>query len=137
VIAAGVAALTALALMVPQTSNEPPAQGAWVDPVLSGLPAGAPVLTSWEDGSFLMWAHPQLDLLVHGYGDTFTIPELQRNTDILTLEPGWEQELKDTGVTVAVLDPTDKLAYALRHQEGWRVEHRSSDLEMLRAPADW
>jgi len=40
-------------------------------------------------------------------------------------------------VTVAVLDPTDKLAYALRHQEGWRVEHRSSDLEMLRAPADW
>ncbi len=130
-------ALVLLAAMVPTTSDQPPAVGAWVDPTLSALPAGTPVLTSYQDGSYLMWAHPQLDLLAHGYGDTFTVPELQRNDDILRLQPGWVAELRSTGVTLAVLDPTSGLAYSLEHQEGWRVEHRSSQLELLRAPADW
>jgi hypothetical protein len=133
----GVAALALLALMVPATADRPPAQGSWVDPALSALPAGTPVLTSFQDGSYLMWSHPQLDLLAHGYGDTFTVPELRRNNDILTLEPGWVSELRSTGVTIAVLDPDSGLAYSLQHQEGWQVEHRSSALEMLRAPADW
>ncbi len=95
------------------------------------------MLTSLEGGSYLMWAHPQLDLLMHGYGDTFTIPELERNNDILKLEPGWASELRETGVRIAVLEPDSQLAYALAHQEGWQVEHRSSDLEMLQAPAGW
>lgn len=132
-----VSALVLLAAMVPTTSDQPPALGAWVDPTLSALPAGTPVLTSYQDGSYLMWAHPQLDVLAHGYGDTFTVPELQRNDDILMLQPGWVAELRSTGVTLAVLDPTSGLAYSLQHQEGWRVEHRSSQLELLRAPADW
>jgi hypothetical protein len=34
--------------------------------------------------------------------------------------------------------PTDlSLAYALEHQEGWRVVHRSPSLEMLVAPPGW
>jgi hypothetical protein len=134
-VAAG--ALIVLALMVPQTADDPPALGAWVDPALSALPSGTPVLTSMEGGSYLMWAHPQLDLLMHGYGDTFTIPELERNNDILKLERGWVSELRDTGIEVAVLEPDSDLAYALSHQEGWQVEHRSSELELLRAPSDW
>jgi hypothetical protein len=135
----GVAALVlaVLAVMVPRTSDQPPAQGAWVSPALSALPAGTGVLTSWEEGSYLMWAYPQLDPLMHGYGDTFTLSELQRNKDIVTLQPGWDAELRRTDVTIAVLDPDSQLAFALRHQEGWNVEHRSSDLEMLRAPRHW
>jgi hypothetical protein len=139
VAALGVAgiALAVLAVMVPSTSDQPPDQGAWVDPTLSALPSGTGVLTSWEGGSYLMWAHPQLDPLMHGYGDTFTVSELQRNEDILTVQPGWVSELRRTGVTIAVLEPDSQLAYSLQHQEGWTVEHRSSDLEMLNAPEDW
>jgi hypothetical protein len=137
VLGAGALALVVLAVLVPHTSDQPPVEGAWVDPTLSALPAGTGVLTSWEEGSYLMWAHPQLDLLMHGYGDTFTIDELQRNEDILTLQPGWDSELRATGVTTAVLEPDDQLAYALRHQEGWHVVQRSADLEMLTAPAGW
>ena len=33
--------------------------------------------------------------------------------------------------------PTCRLAYALEHQEGWRVVHRSPTLEMLVAPPGW
>jgi hypothetical protein len=137
VVAAAAVALTVLAVMVPQTSDSPPSHGAWFDPTLSALPSGTPVLTSMEGGSYLMWAHPQLDLLMHGYGDTFTIPELERNNDILKLEPGWASELRRTGIRIAVLEPDSQLAYALEQQEGWQVEHRSSDLELLRAPQDW
>lgn len=137
VLGAGALALVVVGVLVPHTSDRPPFEGSWVDPTLSALPADTGVLSSWEDGSYLMWAYPQLDLLMHGYGDTFTLDELNRNDDILTLQPHWDTELRATGVTIAVLPPDDPLAYALQHQEGWHVDNRSSELEMLTAPAGW
>jgi hypothetical protein len=137
VVGGTVAALALLAALVPHTSNRPPAQPSWVDPTLSALPAGTKVASDWGYAGYLMWRFPQLDLLMHGYGDTFTVAELQRNFDIISLAPGWDSELRATGCTVAVLSPTYRLAYALRHGEGWRVVHRSPTLEMLTAPPGW
>jgi hypothetical protein len=137
VLAVSAVALTALALAVPRTSAEPLAAPSWEHGALSALPSGTKVASDWSYGSYLMWRYPQLDLMMHGYGDTFTVPELQRNTDIVSLDPGWDTELRASGVTVAVLDPTTALAYALRQQEGWHVAHRSATLEMLTAPTGW
>jgi hypothetical protein len=133
---ASVAALAVLAAVVPHTSDQPPSQPSWVDPALSSLPPGTKVVDSWDWGGYLMWRYPQLDLLMHGYGDTFTAAELQRNTDIEGLAPGWDDELRATGCTVAVLRPT-ALAYALEHKEHWTVLHRSPGIVELRAPSDW
>jgi hypothetical protein len=132
----GVLVLAALAALVTRTADDPPHQPAWVDPALSSLPAGTKVVNSWDYGGYLMWRYPQLDLLAHGYGDTFTIPELQRNTDILSLAPGWDEELRRTGCTIALLRPT-ALAYALEHQEDWTVLHRSDSVMELQAPPGW
>jgi hypothetical protein len=134
---AGVVALAALAVVVPHTSDEPPAQPSWVDPALTALPAGTKVYGEWDWGGYLMWRYPQLDLLMHGYGDTFTDAELQRNTDITAMAPGWDDQLRHTGVTIAVLRPSDPVAYALEHQLGWKVVHQSPAIEMLRSPPDW
>ena len=131
------AALVALAVSVPHTSADPPPQPSWVDPALSSLPAGTKVVGAWDWGGYLMWRYPQLDLLMHGYGDTFTTAELQRNTDIEALAPGWDDELRATGVTVAIQRPSSALAYALEHQEHWVVVHTSPSIEMLQAPAGW
>jgi hypothetical protein len=131
-----VVALTGLAVVVPHTADKPPSQPAWVDPALSSLPAGTKVLDAWDWGGYLMWRYPQLDLLMHGYGDTFTVEELQRNTDITALAPGWDRDLRETGCTIAVLRPT-ALAYALEHQLHWTVLHRSEGIVELEAPADW
>jgi hypothetical protein len=96
------------------------------------------VVSDWDNGGYFMWRFPQLDLLMHGYGDTFTVPELQRNTDITGVDPGWDRELRATGCTVAVLKTDTPLAYALEHDsEAWTVVHRSASLEMLTAPAGW
>jgi hypothetical protein len=132
-----VLALAILAVLVPGTADEPPSQPSWVDPALSSLPAGTKVLDSWDYGGYLMWRYPQLDLLMHGYGDTFTLDELQRNADILALADGWDTELRSTGCRIAVLRPTSALAYALTTQEHWTVLHRSTGIAELRAPADW
>jgi hypothetical protein len=137
VLGAGVASLAVLAVVVPHTADEPPSQPSWIDPALSSLPAGTKVVDSWDWGGYLMWRYPQLDLLMHGYGDTFTIPELQRNTDILELAPGWDDELRATGCRIAILRPTSGLAYALTHQEHWTVVHQSPTVVELRAPASW
>ncbi|HET7055990.1 MAG TPA: hypothetical protein VFI12_05970, partial [Thermomicrobiales bacterium] len=130
-------ALAALAVAVPRTASDPPSQPAWLDPALSALPAGTKVVDSSDYGGYLMWRYPQLDLLSHGYGDTFTVAELQRNVNIATLAPGWDRELRMTGCTVAILRPTSTLGYALIHEEHWIVLHRSATVAELRAPAGW
>ena len=130
-------ALVALAVAVPFTSADPPQQPSWMDPALGALPAGTKVLDDWGQGGYLMWRYPRLDLMMHGYGDTFTTAELRRNTDLITTAPGWDAALRATGARVAVLRPWSQLGYLLTAQEGWQVLHRSDAFEMLRAPASW
>jgi hypothetical protein len=129
-------ALLALALVVPHTSDRPLTQPSWVDPALGKLPPGTKVLNDWPLGGYLMWRYPQLDLVMHGYGDTFTTAELTRNYDLLLVAPGWEDDLRALGPRVAVLRPSSALAIELG-AVGWRIVHRSDDLEMLEAPSDW
>jgi len=131
------ATLVALAVAVPHTSDRPMARPAWMDPALSTLPAGTKVLDDWDWGGYLMWRYPGLDLMMHGYGDTFTTAELNRNNDLLMTNPGWQQDLRHLGVRVAVLRPDTLLATQLAVTEGWRVVRRSGDLELLEAPAGW
>jgi len=137
VVAGGaLAALVVLAVAVPFTSADPPAQASWMDPTLSALPAGTKVLDDWDQGGYVMWRYPQLDLMMHGYGDTFTTDELRRNTTLIALGPGWEESLHASGARVALLRPWSSLAAVLA-QQGWRTVHESDAFVLLRAPASW
>jgi hypothetical protein len=137
VVGANLVALAVLAAAVPHTSADPPAQPSWLDPAMTALPPHTPIVSEWAYAGYLMWKYPDIDQVMHGYGDTYTVPELQRNEDILTIAPGWDRELRSTNARVAVLPTHLPLAYALEHQEGWRVVHRSPSLEMLVAPPSW
>ncbi len=129
-------ALAVLAVLVPRTAAETPVKAPWVDDRLSALPAGTTVLNDWGDGGYVMWAYPQLDLVMHGYGDTFTTEELERNTDILGLDRGWQDLVRATGAEVAFLRTDHRLTAALE-DAGWRVVATSEEVELLEAPADW
>ena len=107
-----------------------------LDAELGALPPGTVVLNDWGDGGYVMWAHPQLHLVMHGYGDTFTTEELARNVEILDLERGWQDLVRDTGAEVAFLRTDHPLTAALE-DAGWRVERTSEDVELLTAPTDW
>jgi hypothetical protein len=131
------AALVALGVAVPHTADEPMAQPSWLGPAMNALPPGTKVLNDWNLGGYLMWRYPQLDLMMSGYGDTFTTAELDRNTGLLELDAGWDGSLRDSGARVAVLRSYARLTYALIHQYHWRVVHSSPSLVMLRAPSSW
>ncbi|MCW2791563.1 MAG: hypothetical protein JWO76_661 [Nocardioides sp.] len=132
-----VAGLGVLMALVPSTSDRPPPEPGWVAPALTALPDGTVVANDWGWGGYLMWRYPHLDLLMHGYGDTFTVAELHRNTGLRALDPGWQRALAGTGARVALLPPDSRLAAALVTGEGWHSTHRSDDIEMLVAPPGW
>jgi hypothetical protein len=132
-----VGALTTLAFLVPSSAAAPPPQPAWVDPALSSLPSGTKVLDESAFGGYLMWRYPQLDLMAHGYGDTYTTGELERNSQIGDLKPGWDDLVRESNVEYALLDPESPLAYALRKQEGWTVLHDDPEVQLLQPPPGW
>jgi hypothetical protein len=136
--AMGVLGLAVLALVTPHTADRPAGELLAKEPeaALDDLPAGTAVLNDWGDGGYVMWAHPQLDLVMHGYGDTFTTAELQRNSDILDLERGWQDLVRSTGAEVAFLRTDQPLTAALE-DAGWRVVEEGEGVELLTAPADW
>jgi len=137
VLACAASALAVLAALVPFTSDDPLSEPGWADRALGSLPAGTKVLDDWALGGYLMWRYPQLDLVMHGYGDTFTTGELDRNTGFMQVTPGWQEDLHATGAWVAVVRPSTTLAFRLVAEESWSVVHRSDSLEMLRAPSGW
>lgn len=130
--------LTVLAFVVPTTAQESPLEPSWAAE-LDALPAGTIVLDNWGAGGYLMWRYPRLDLVMNGYGDIFTDGELERNYRMDGTAPGWLDDVRSTGATLAVLQPGEKLAAALRDLEGWTVLHvdREADLELLEAPDGW
>ena len=83
-----------------------------------------------------MWAYPDLDLVTHGYGDTFTDDEIQRNVDIFSLEPGWDEMVEETGADASrSCVPRARWPTPWRHQLGWEVVQREDDaVALLRAP---
>jgi hypothetical protein len=137
VLGAAALGLVTLAVAVPHTSDDPLPVPSWSDRALGGLPPGTKVLNDWSLGGFLMWRYPRLDLVMHGYGDTFTTAELTRNNDLLLVEPGWQDDLRETGARVAVLRPWSLLAAQLTSHEDWKVVRFSDQLELLKAPRDW
>lgn len=137
VVASFVAALAVLTVQVPDAADRPPAALRSLDPVLADLPDGTKVLSDTGDGGYLMWRFPGLDLTSHGYGDTFTTAELERNAAIEGLGSGWVDLVRDSEVAYAVLEPDSELAYALRELVGWTVAEESPSWQLLEPPSDW
>lgn len=131
------AALLASAVLVPVAAtrgDSPRIVPAWVDQRLDALPSGSAVLDEWDYGPYLLWRHPDLQVVMHGYGDVFTGGELERNADIARQQPGWRDHVTDLEVDVALVDPDTPLGYALIEDPTWTVVERDDNYALL-APA--
>ncbi|MDO9496029.1 MAG: hypothetical protein Q7J48_10025 [Nocardioides sp.] len=131
---AALVTLVVLALVAPAAPGGALTRVTWLDERLGALPAGTPLLDEDTWGGYLMWRFPELDLVAHGYADSYTLPELDRLVMLQSLQPGWDAELDRLGVELALLRPTSPLAYALQHDLGWLVVESSDEALMLRAP---
>ncbi|CUR60121.1 membrane hypothetical protein [metagenome] len=106
----------------------------WVDTRLGSLPSGTKVLDDWATGSYLLHNHPELQLVMHGYGDVFTDAEIRRNADLVRLQPEWDRVVADLDPDVALLDPGSALGYAVEHQLGWTRVEGDEELVLLTPP---
>lgn len=136
VVVAALVPLAVLAIVAPATARNPAPQPTWVQPALSALPAGTPVLSDISFGGYLMWADPRLDIVLSGYGDIYTDAEMERNATIGMLAPGWDDDVRSTGARIALTSPEESLGYALKNA-GWSVVHTSRTVQLLAAPPDW
>lgn len=130
------AALLILALVVPSTAAEPAPQPGWAATSLSVLPEGTRVIGDMGYGGVLMWAYPQLDVVISGYGDVYTDAEIRRNDDMTGVDPGWDDLVRATGARYALTSTESKLGYALENA-GWTELHSSPEVALLSAPDDW
>lgn len=128
--------LLVLAVVVPATARKPMRLPRWLDTSMAALPPGTKVLDDTRLGAYLMWAHPQIDIVSHGYGDVFTDSEIAHISTIETAGPGWVADTKATGAVIAVQQTGSPLGYDLQ-QLGWTVVHKSGGLEYLTAPPGW
>lgn len=106
----------------------------WLDARLDAQPAETRILNDWNSGAYFLWRHPHLSLVMHGYGDVFTNDELTRNLDILRLRPGWDDQVEDLDVDLALVDPDTPLGYALTNDLGWSLVESDDDFALLAPP---
>ncbi len=123
-----------LAAVVHARADDPIAP-TWLDARLDAQPQGTRVLNDWDTGAYFLWRHPQLSLVMHGYGDVFTDEELRRNSDILRLEPHWDDEVVRLDADLALVDPDTALGYALTNDLHWTVIQEDDDFALLSPPA--
>jgi hypothetical protein len=139
VVVAMIAALAVVALtaLVPFTSDEPAKVPSWLDPALTGLPAGTVVQSIGPMGGYLMWRYPELDPVIDGYTDAYTTRHLEDDLTVHSVGPGWDKIMRRNGARYALLPTRSRLSYALTTFEDWRTLHRTDELVMLEAPEGW
>lgn len=126
--------LVVLAGLVGLRSAEPPAVPSWLGSEMVSMPPGSVVVAEDFIGGPLMWMYPDIDFAFSGYGDVYTIDELEAKVDLFRLNPDWPTVLQSLGARTALLPPDSRLAIALEDQLDWRVVRSSDDLVLLHAP---
>jgi hypothetical protein len=126
-------AATSLGVVLAVRSDEdvvPP----WLDRQLDALPEDTRVLNDWDTGAYFLWRHPDMDFVMHGYGDVFTDSEIRRNADISRLQPEWDAEVRQLDVDVAVLPHDSPLGYSLREVLCWESVEQDDEFMLLTPP---
>lgn len=135
-VAAGTVGVALLAVIVPSSADAGPERPGWADKRLDDLPTGTTVLNNWDWGGWLMYRHPQLEPVMHGYGDSFTTEELDRNVEISRVQPGWHDLVDEVDADYALVDPGTALGYALVEGLGWTVVEDSDEMQLLTPPTE-
>ncbi len=134
--AAGLAA--AVALGVVATSGWTRAPGP-LSPRLaasvSSLPAHTVVFNDYGLGGYLLFADHDLDTVIDGRADVYTLAYFRAYFRAVDVKDGWERTVRDSGASAAVLRRDSALALALRSRLDWVARQQDDDYVLLVAPS--
>ncbi|WP_336922668.1 hypothetical protein [Aquipuribacter sp. SD81] len=132
VAAAGLAA-GALAITVPITSDGPAGVPEGLSAELDALEPGSAVINAYELGGWLHWRHPELNTVIDGFTDGYSVEALEAWTSAVVVAPGWQQYVRSTGADHALLSEESPLTEALTDRLGWRVVEVDEGYVLLEA----
>jgi hypothetical protein len=98
------------------------------------LPAHTVIFNSYALGGWILFADPQLNPVIDGRADVYTLDHLRRYVEATKARPGWQTTVRGSGATVALLEADSPLAQALRDQLGWTVAAHDTGYVLLRPP---
>lgn len=135
---AGVAAACAVALafVVPHTAQRPAAVPVVFSSSLADLPSESAVLVEDHIGSWIEWRFPELNPVVDGMFDAYPVAHLRQFMAFRSLNPGWQEFVKNSHASVAVLVDGSPLSAAMQAQLGWRVVKRTEGWVYMAAPEE-
>jgi hypothetical protein len=103
-------------------------------PQLSAIPAGTVILCEDDKTGWLLWAEPQLAPAIDIRTEIYSHAHLAAYVRTMAVEPGWQDFLKSTRSTYALVATESPIATALRERLGWQSLGTDSGYILLRAP---
>lgn len=128
-----VSCLAVVAVVLPTTADQPAAVPSGLDSHLSTLPPGAVVVNAYELGGWLRWAHPDLEPVVDGMTEAYSIEYLRDYGTVQAVSAGWEDILHRWAPDAALVAEGSPLATALTDRAGW-TQVDSDDAYLLLVP---
>jgi hypothetical protein len=132
-IAAAIACVTLF--IVPATASKPDNVPSALSRDLDALPAGSVVHNDYKLGGWLRWRHPDLEPVVDGMTEAYSVEHLQDYGRVQAVAADWQQTFDEWQPAAALVLDRSPLATALVEQRGW-VTVVEDDGYVLLIPSD-
>jgi len=124
-----------IAALVLPTKAAVPAWGANdLDARLTALPQNTVVCNDYAVGGWLIWRHPNVRPTIDGRVEIYAAGHVKEHIDFERAAPGWQDYVKRTRCTYALLTKDQPVVEALVQQARWTVLQRGSAYVLLQAP---
>ena len=126
--------LLVAALVLPSRAAVPTWGANDLDTPLGALPQGTVVCNDYGAGGWLIWRHPNVRPTIDGRVEVYATGHVKEHIDFERAAPGWQDYVRRTGCTYALLTKGQPVVEALTQQATWTVVQRGSEYVLLRAP---
>ena len=126
----GAAMAVALGVVVPHTADRPDEVPTAFNARLDAVWEGQTILNDPSAGSWLVWRHPQVNVVVDGLFDAYPVRHLEQTLRTMQALPGWQGYAARAHPVLAVLESSEPLVDALKSR-GWNIVDEDAGYVLL------
>jgi hypothetical protein len=133
VVGAGTLCLAVLAGVVPAVADQPAKVPSGLSAELSDISPREIVINDYAVGGWLRWRHPNVQPLIDGLTEAWSIRQLQDYATMSAVADGWEDVVAQSGAEWALLRGGSPLATALEDRLAWTQVDETEGYVLLRS----
>ena len=130
-----VACLAVVTLLLPDSVGTPAKVPNGLNASLDRLPAHTVIFNDSVLGGWLLWRHPTLEPIIDGRAEAFPKSQFEGYIKTSQVSAGWQEFLKTTNSTYALVAQGSPLATALDQRLHWRSLGKDDGYVLLAAPS--